>query len=114
MNFVSNRSDILIDEFNNLEEVKRIHELEGFIDKNNDIKLLFKELKLKQKQLVNAKEYNQINQYNIYLNEYNDIYKKLIDYPFVEEYLELLDVVDKMLVNVCQNIENGLTKAIND
>ena len=106
------RSNILIDEFKNLEEVKRIHELEGFIDKKSDIKLLFNKLKLKQKQLVNAKEYNQINQYNLYLNEYNELYKKLIDYPFVEEYLELLDIIDKMLVSVCKNIENGLTKAI--
>ena len=114
MNFVNDRSNILIDEFKNLEEVKRIHELEGFIDKNSDIKLLFNKLKLKQKQLVNAKEYNQINQYNLYLNEYNELYKKLIDYPFVEEYLELLDIIDKMLVSVCKNIENGLTKAIID
>lgn len=111
---MNDRSNILIDEFKNIEEVKRIHELEGFIDKNNDIKLLFNKLKLKQKQLVNAKEYNQVNQYTLYLNEYNELYKKLIDYPFVEEYLELLDIVDKMLVSVCENIENSLTKAIND
>lgn len=108
-----NSKDKLIEYFNNLEEVKRIKELEGYIDNNKDIKNKFNELKDLQKKLVNAKEYNQINQYNVYLNDYNNLKKELLDLPFVEEYLELLDYVNNMLNYLTKSIEIDIDKKIN-
>lgn len=108
-----NSKDKLIEYFNNLEEVKRIKELEGYIDNNKDIKNKFNELKNLQKKLVNAKEYNQINQYNVYLNDYNNLKKELLDLPFVEEYLELLDCVNNMLNYLTKSIEIDIDKKIN-
>ena len=108
-----NSKDKLIEYFNNLEEVKRIKELEGYIDNNKDIKNKFNELKDLQKKLVNAKEYNQINQYNVYLKDYNNLKKELLDLPFVEEYLELLDYVNNMLNYLTKSIEIDIDKKIN-
>ena len=63
--------------FNELPEVKRIHELENYIDNNINIKNKFKKLKSLQKKLVNSKEFNQINQYKVYEEEYNKLKKEL-------------------------------------
>jgi len=99
--------------FQSLPEVIRIKELEHYIDTNADIQKTFNELKDKQKQMMNAKEFNQLNQYHEYLNEYKAIKAELLDLPFVEEYLELLEVVNNMLVDLTKSIENKINKLIN-
>lgn len=111
---MNKRSTEIINYFNDLEEVKRIKELEGYIDNNKEINSCFKDLKLKQQQLVNAKEYNQPNQYKIYLAEYNEIKKKLFDLPFVEEYFELLEYINSLLNQLTNEIEYKLNKIINN
>lgn len=110
---MNSRNTQIIEYFNGLEEVKRIKELENYIDNNDLINSFFKELKLKQKQLINAKEYNQPNQYKIYLDEYNEIKSKLFDLPFVEEYFELLEYVNSLLNQLTSEIEFKLNKFIN-
>lgn len=110
---MNSRNTQIIEYFNGLEEVKRIKELENYIDNNDLINSCFKELKLKQKQLINAKEYNQPNQYKIYLDEYNEIKSKLFDLPFVEEYFELLEYVNSLLNQLTSEIEFKLNKFIN-
>jgi cell fate (sporulation/competence/biofilm development) regulator YmcA (YheA/YmcA/DUF963 family) len=101
------------EEFSKLPEVIRIRELEAFIDNNEEIKSLFNNLKSIQKQMVHAKEYNQPNQYNIYKDEYDSIYNNLLDKPFMEEYLELLEIVDDKLSNFTYAVEKELNKIIN-
>lgn len=110
---MSNRIANIKKEFLLLPEVIRIQELEKYIDNNQSINNKLKELKEKQKQMVNAKEYNQFNQYKIYLDEYNTLKEELIDLPFVEEYLELLQIVNAKLDDVTDEIENKLNKIIN-
>ncbi len=99
---------------NSLPEVKRIHELEGYIDNNKEIKLKLKEMKLIQKKMVNSKEYNQMKQYKNQKLEYEKIKAELLDLPFVEEYLELLDIVDNILLTMTNEIEDKINKKIND
>ncbi len=94
-------------------EVKRIKELEAFIDNNDDINSLFIRLKEIQKQMVHAREYNQPNQYNIYKDEYNSVYNELLDMPFMEEYLELLEIVDGRLSSFTYTVEKEINKIIN-
>ena len=103
----------LKDYFNNLPEVKRIHELEGYIDNNPKINELFDKLKDIQKKMVNAREFNQMNQYKVYKDEYEKIKMELNEIPFYEEYIELLEIVDNMLVNFTSDIEYELNKKIN-
>lgn len=99
--------------FNSLPEVIRIKELEPYIDNNKEIKAKFLELKKIQKQMVNSKEFNQLNQLNIQRKAYEAKRRELLDLPFVEEYLELLDIVDNMLLTLASEIENKIDKRIN-
>lgn len=110
---MSNRITEIKKEFLSLPEVIRIQELERYIDNNASINNKLNELKEKQKQMVNAKEYNQLNQYKIYLDEYNSLKSELLDLPFVEEYLELLEIVNEKLTGLTNEIEYKLNKAIN-
>lgn len=110
---MSNRITEIKKEFLSLPEVIRIQELEKYIDNNASINNKLNELKEKQKQMVNAKEYNQLNQYKIYLDEYNNLKSELLDLPFVEEYLELLEIVNEMLTGLTNEIEYKLNKSIN-
>lgn len=110
---MSNRITEIKKEFLLLPEVIRIQELEKYIDNNASINNKLNELKEKQKQMVNAKEYNRLNQYKIYLDEYNNLKSELLDLPFVEEYLELLEIVNEKLTGLTNEIEYKLNKAIN-
>lgn len=112
MSFVSRIKEVKV-EFLATPEVKRIKELEAFIDNNDDINSLFIRLKEIQKQMVHAREYNQPNQYNIYKDEYNSVYNELLDMPFMEEYLELLEIVDGRLSSFTYTVEKEINKIIN-
>ena len=105
--------DKIKDYLNSLPEVIRIHELEGYIDNNEEIKARLKEMRLIQKQMVNSREYNQMRQYKLQRDEYEKIKAELLDLPFVEEYLELLDIVDNILLTLTNEIENKINKKIN-
>ena len=71
-------------------------------------------LKNKQKQMINAKEFNQWNQYAIYKKEYDNIYKDILEYPFMEEYLDLLNEANEILGNISYIIENKINKCLNE
>lgn len=103
----------IIQYFSNLPEVIRIKELENYIDNNKQIKSKFNEIKSLQKHMMNAKEFNQMNQYHEYEKEYSIKKKELLELPFVEEYLELLDIVSLMLENLTNGISNKIDKMIN-
>ena len=106
--------DEIIAYFNSLDEVKRIKELEPFIDSNPFINEKLKSLNIIKKKMTNSKEFNLVNQYKIDKLENENIKKELFEYPFVEEYIELLEIVDFKLVNMINNIESDLNRIIND
>ncbi len=101
-------------EFLELPEVKRIKELESYIDQNPKINSKLKELKQKQQQMVHAKEFQQHNQYHVYKKEYDSIYEELLDLPFVEEYLELLDIVNQTLVEFTSIIQKKINESLTE
>ena len=105
---MSNRIDEIKNELLGMPEVIRFKELEGYINKNERINTLFSQVKEKQKQMINAKEFNQHNQYNIYNKEYNDLLNELYNLPFVEEYLELVDIINQKLGSLSFLIEKKL------
>ncbi|MDE6583883.1 MAG: YlbF family regulator, partial [Anaeroplasmataceae bacterium] len=80
--------------FLDIPEIKRLKELEFVLDSNPQLNEKILALKDKQKQMVNAKEYHQLKQYNVYSSEYDQIYQEILDFPFVEEYLDLLELVN--------------------
>ena len=103
----------LLDYFNTIPEVIRLKELKNYIESNEKIINKFDEIKNVQKQIVNAKEFNQINQLKVYEDEYKRLNQELLDIPFVEEYLELMDYVNNMLKNFSETLEYELNKKIN-
>lgn len=107
------RTKAVIEYFNSLPEVKRIHELEPFIDNNKEIKELFTDIKKLQQQMVNSKEFNQINQYKLQLDEYNKLKEELLNYPFVEEYLDALDIAYNELSMFINGVEDLFDKLLN-
>lgn len=103
--------NLIIEYFNSLPEVKRIKELEPFIDKNQKIQEQFNLVKKCQREYVLKKEKHL--DYEKELEIYNKEKANLIDMPFVEEYLELMDIVHQMLEDLTSSIEKGLYKKIN-
>ena len=104
----------IINAFNELPISKRLHSLEEVIDSNEELNEKINLLKSKQKQMINAKEFNQWNQYAIYKKEYENIYNEILDYPFIEEYLELLKEANEILGNISYIIENEINNIINE
>ena len=102
----------LKEEFLNTELVKRIHSLEKYIDNNEELNFKLNELKNIQKKMINAKEFNQINQYKVYKEEYENLYNEVLEFPFVEEYLELLDEANNKLLDICYIIENKINNEL--
>ena len=102
----------LKEEFSNTELVKRIHALEKIIDNNPILNSNLSELKEIQKKMVNSKEFNQMNQYKLYKEEYDSLYDEVLEFPFVEEYLELLDEANNKLLDICYIIENKINKEL--
>ena len=94
-------------------EVERIHELEAYIDNNKDIKQAIDSLKDIQRKMVSSKEFNQEKQYQMYLLEYNKKKEELLNMPFLEEYLELIEEVGYKLNDLSYFISNELHKKIN-
>lgn len=88
--------------------VQRIQELEGCIDSNEKLNGSIKQLKNLQKQMVHAKEFHQPNQYQEYKKEYDILYNEILDIPFVEEYLDLLDEANQMLLDIANHIQTKL------
>lgn len=98
----------IIDYINNINEIKRLHELEHYIDNNELIQNKLKELNSIKKKMVNSKEFNQFNQYKIYKEEYDKLYNELCDLPFVEEYIELIEYSNNLLEEIKLNIESKI------
>ena len=102
----------LKEEFFNTESVKRIHSLDKIIDNNQELNQKLDSLKELQKKMVNSKEFNQINQYKVYKEEYDTLYNEVLEFPFVEEYLELLEEANNTLLDICYIIENKINKEL--
>lgn len=91
---------------------KRIKELEPIIDQNPLLQDKIKKLKDKQKQMVNALEYHQEKQYQVYLKEYQDLYQEVLDFPFVSEYIDLLTEMNDILLDIAKVIEDKINKVL--
>ena len=93
-------------------EIKRLKELESVLNSNTELNEKILALKDKQKQMVNAKEFHQLKQYNVYSSEYQQIYQEILDFPFVEEYLDLLEIANDKLLNITNIIEQKINKKL--
>ncbi len=102
----------LREEFLKTPEITRLKELELVLDNNTQLNEKISDLKNKQKQMINAKEYHQTKQYQVYYSEYQQLYQEILDYPFVEEYLDLLEIANEELLNISNIIEQKINKKL--
>lgn len=107
-----NKKEELLESIKELPLVKRIHELESYIDNNKRINELFKNLKEVSKQMVISKHIGHFENYKIYKEEYDEIKKECISYPFVEEYLDLLDEANELVKEISFIIEKDINEEI--
>ncbi len=103
----------IISYFNSKDEVKRLKELEHLIDKDDALKNKINELKSLQQKMINSKEYNLINQYKEDKRLYDELLKEINDYPFMGEYLDLLELVNNELRYLTDGINEEIDKLIN-
>lgn len=94
------------------ELVKRLQALEKVLDQNEVLRQYIDNLKQKQKQMVHAKEFNQQRQYQVYYEEYQNIYHQILEFPFVEEYIALLEEVNDILLTISGCIETTINQAL--
>ena len=104
----------IINYFNEDDAVKRIKELESFIDNNKELNEKIKSLKKLQQKMMNSKEYNLINQYKLDLEEYNKLKEEILDFPFVSEYLEALEIANDKIKYLSSGIEERLKELLNN
>lgn len=102
----------LFELFINSNEVRRIKEIEPIIDSSEIIKENFTALKDVQKRMVNSKYYGLENQYCKDKKEYDCLKEKLISYPFMEEYFELLESVYDMIDSCARLIEKEINEKL--
>ena len=102
----------VINYFSEKPEVKRIKELESFIDNNKEIEAKYNELLELQKLMVSSKEFHQVKQYNMYMEEYEKKKNEFFDLPFVYEYIECLNIVSDDLENYKELLEKRIKSDI--
>ena len=112
MNFVTSK-DKIISYFNSKDEIKRLKELEHLIDKDDVLKNKIEEVKKLQQKMINSKEYNLINQYKKDKKLYDELLAEINDYPFVGEYLDLLEQTSNELRFLTDGINEEIEKLIN-
>ena len=104
--------DIVIDYFNQKEEVKRIKELENYIDNNKEIKEKYNELIDLQKKIISSKEFNQLKQYKMYLTIYEEKKNEFFELPFVWEYMENINYIKGELDDFRVLLESKIKKEV--
>ena len=103
----------VLDILNSDAKIKRIQELETFIDNSPVLKELLERKKEVSKQMVACKHIGLYNAYNEYKKEYDDIDIQIANYPNVEEYMELLDEAYNDYEIIVKYIENKVNDKLN-
>ncbi len=108
-----NSLDKLISDIKNDEKIKRLKELEEYIDSNKEIKNLLNQKKHISKEMVLARKLNLENTYNEYKKEYDMIDLKISQSIFVEEYMDLLNDAHNDLEIMTAYLEKNINKHLN-
>ena len=111
MNFV-NRSNYLIDYYSSLPEVQRLKELESYIDNNKDLQQKINELDLLKVEVKEALQNEDYEQYRKSKALYDIKYEQILDIPFVEEYIELINIIYNRLELTANIIEKEIRKEL--
>ena len=97
----------LIQMLKNDEQVLRFQELEMIIDHNVSIKQDFDKLLHLQKIMV-QKEFKKESSYLEAKQDYDRQFEVMMQYPIIEEYLDLLDIINSDLNMIKKMIEEEI------
>ncbi len=97
----------LIIALQNDSEIIRFKELEEIIDHNESIRTDFNHLLHLQKVMV-KKEYKKDSSLKNAQEEYDKQLKIVMDYPIIEEYLDLLEIINNDLSTIQSIIEQEI------
>lgn len=103
----------IIEYFNDLEETKRLKELEGYIENNKKINQTLEELKALQRKMIVTKQSNKFNEFKLLEREYENKKEEFLSLPFVEEYIELREIIDNELKSFKEIVEENINNIIN-
>ncbi len=101
-----NSLNSLLSTLNNDEIIKRFKQLEQVINNDQTLLNILKTFKDIQKQYVQESHYNKVSRE--VQDAYSSMQKKLLEYPLISEYLELIEDVNNILQNITYMIENSL------
>jgi cell fate (sporulation/competence/biofilm development) regulator YmcA (YheA/YmcA/DUF963 family) len=104
------RIDCLIEQYLDLPEVKRLKELEPYIDNNKKLEKLINELDELKAITKEALKNQNYDEYRTYKASYDIKYEEMLNIPFVEEYRELLDDIYNKLNLTATIIEKEIAK----
>ena len=108
-----NSLDKLIADIKDDPKIKRLKELEEYIDKDKDITSLLNKKKHISKEMVLARKLNLLNTYDEYKKEYDQIDDKIGNSLFVEEYMDLLNDAHNDLEIMIDYLEKNINKNLN-
>lgn len=106
MNKLTKLND-LISQIQNDDTVKRFKELEEVIDHNKEINQSFQELLVLQKQLVQSEQTPTLET-DLVRKEYQNKYDELTSFYLINEYLDLLELINNDLQLITTIIENEI------
>ena len=109
-----NSFDKLIETLNNDPYIKRIKEIEEYIDNNDILKKLIKKRQEVARKLLNAKHNGDIKDYQSNQSEYDVLTQNILDFPFVEEYLDLLEDYNERLQEMVSYLGSNINKGLRE
>lgn len=92
--------------------LKRLHDLEAYFDSNEDIVKLIKQKQNISKSIVQAKMMGLIETYKEYRNEYKKINEQIEDFPLLNEYIDLLEYYNDLLVSILDYLGNKINRSL--
>ncbi|HRX44822.1 MAG TPA: YlbF family regulator [Acholeplasmataceae bacterium] len=103
-----NEKEKLIDMLEQSEEIKRYKKIEELINSNKKLTAKFNQLKVVQKQLVNAKHIGKEEATKKLQQQYDDLYEEIETYPLMSDYMALQGDINDLMQQIVSIIEDGL------
>lgn len=104
--------DKFINYMNSLDETKRIKEITDCFTSDTEIGNIFREMEVKQQQLVKAINAKQEEQAEIYKKEYNELLEKVKNLPLLDEFVELSAIATDKLGEASYLLEDVIDDVI--
>lgn len=94
------------------QSIQRYKQLEAIIMKDKKLKTEIQQLKVIQKQMVNAEHIGKTEAHKQFKSTYETRLEALYDHPLLSEYLALQSDINHLLQEIAGILEDGINKDI--